>query len=589
MIEDESVRLRDLVDDYYHGLIDVDSYRSERGRLLDALLAVRDESPQPRDDDVTAPQTTRKQRVEAVPFPQPHVDPRQPPAPRAVPARRGLPVLPMASGVVVVLVASLAAWLFWPAGDDSRPSEPMADVPRAEVAIEAPSQLQRGEALVLQFMEQENWNDQRVSTFLFQWDQMTDAEQAQLREAETFRRFVSEVRKRILVDRAVGAPEFRDGMSLSEALSVELELGLSTDRTNIREAVVDQTARIIPAPAPAPAPTETIVAAGAVPAQGDAAETAVAPLPAVVVTSEPEVAEVAVAAPLEPAAREAPAAPEPEDAPQPADAVAAERAEPAEPQESPAAGSATSVAQAASEQPCSVDRLKYRSSTCWDMLDADTKAPVLQVLPGGEFVMGDADDPAASPAQPRIVDEPFAIGMFEITNREYELFCRDVGRRCPVRRWTSDDHPVVDVSWTDAQAYVDWLSTKTGARYRLPTETEWEYAARGGTTTRFPFGDRLMPEDARYDAGIASAGPLPGNDRTTRQNGFRLMHIVGNVREWTADPWRETYVAPPVGNQVVLRGGSYADPAHRLRSAARQGAAIDLADGETGIRVVRDL
>jgi len=94
---------------------------------------------------------------------------------------------------------------------------------------------------------------------------------------------------------------------------------------------------------------------------------------------------------------------------------------------------------------------------------------------------------------------------------------------------------------------------------------------------------RARPADIRL------APRLRRTDRTTRRNGFRLMHMAGNVRELTADPWRENYAAAVEDSSVVVRGGSYADPAERLRSAAREGIARTHSDAQTGFRILRDL
>jgi formylglycine-generating enzyme required for sulfatase activity len=99
----------------------------------------------------------------------------------------------------------------------------------------------------------------------------------------------------------------------------------------------------------------------------------------------------------------------------------------------------------------------------------------------------------------------------------------------------------VDVTWSQAVAYTNWLTESTGAKYRLPTEAEWEYAARAGSTGLYPFGDTVSPAYARFDTGLRSISPLPNDDRTTRSNGYRLWHVAGNVREWTVDVWRERY------------------------------------------------
>ena len=224
------------------------------------------------------------------------------------------------------------------------------------------------------------------------------------------------------------------------------------------------------------------------------------------------------------------------------------------------------------------------------MLAEGEQGPRLLVVPGGEFVMGDAEIEGAGPVSTETIEAPFAIGLSEVSVGEFERFCSTSELvPCPERRWNGDTFPAVDVSWQHAVAYTNWLSEVTGASYRLPTEAEWEYAARAGEAGPYPFGDKLRPTDARFDSGGRSLAPLPLDDRTTRSNGFGLRFVVGNVREWTADPWRPTYDAEPEPGRRAIRGGSYVDPAEALRSAARTSETVEYSDGKTGFRLVRDL
>jgi formylglycine-generating enzyme required for sulfatase activity len=155
---------------------------------------------------------------------------------------------------------------------------------------------------------------------------------------------------------------------------------------------------------------------------------------------------------------------------------------------------------------------------------------------------------------------------------------------------------MTNISWHDALAYTRWLSQSTGAVYRLPSEAEWEYAARAGTTTEYPFneGDKILLSDARFNAD----SPLPVNTRSVNANQFRLRHMLGNVREWVADAWYPNYRGAPVDGSArmrpdrgkrVVRGGAFTDDASRLRSAARMGLPADTRDRLTGFRVVREI
>ncbi|NNM01493.1 MAG: formylglycine-generating enzyme family protein, partial [Gammaproteobacteria bacterium] len=232
-----------------------------------------------------------------------------------------------------------------------------------------------------------------------------------------------------------------------------------------------------------------------------------------------------------------------------------------------------------------------------DRLADGGNGPGLAVLAPGNFTMG-GDRAAEQPARPVTLARGLAISIHETSVAEYRAFCTATGHPCAKALAGADDAPVVNVSWHDARAYAAWLSEATGQRYRLPAEAEWEYAARGGTTTRYPFGDDILPTHARYNYAGNVESPLPRSDQTVNRNRFRLYHMVGNVREWTLDPWSDTHAGAPADGtprtgggdgRYTVRGGSYADGPDGIRSASRAGLAGDSADALTGFRVVREL
>jgi formylglycine-generating enzyme required for sulfatase activity len=227
------------------------------------------------------------------------------------------------------------------------------------------------------------------------------------------------------------------------------------------------------------------------------------------------------------------------------------------------------------------------------------ECPEMVVLPAGSFDMGDTTEsgfPDELPVHRVILAKPFAIGRFEITFAQWDA-CVD-GEGCNGYRpddqgWGRGLQPVINVSWDDATAYVQWLSARTGKTYRLPSEAEWEYAARAGSKTNYPWGDDIEPSQARYDS---DEGPVPVGRYAP--NAFGLYDTVGNVWEWTGDCWSDDYQGAPTDGSArrrdawwhrVLRGGSWAFPARYVRSASRDGEGTGARFEVYGFRVLRSL
>ena len=213
--------------------------------------------------------------------------------------------------------------------------------------------------------------------------------------------------------------------------------------------------------------------------------------------------------------------------------------------------------------------------------DCDT-CPEMVVLPPGDFVMGnDQGDKTQRPARRVEIPNEFAIGRFEVTVAEWRA-CEAAGScpALPAMDAAAADSPVRNVSWEDARQYAAWLSQSTGRAYRLPTEAEWEYAARGGTRTTFAWGDDLGAGlVACRDCGGEWNRDAPGPVGTFEPNALGLFDMHGSVAEWTADCWSGTLENTPSNGrafdrdncrQRVLRGGSWrsTNPAF-LASAAR--------------------
>ena len=227
------------------------------------------------------------------------------------------------------------------------------------------------------------------------------------------------------------------------------------------------------------------------------------------------------------------------------------------------------------ENACDSAQLETRRRNCFDLLSNGENGPLMRVLPAGEFTFGNDGTPAEIPT-------PFAMSVFEVKAAEFRQYCEAAGFPCPAEPWSEDDMPVVDISWHQAVAYSQWLSAETGYNYRLPTDVEWEYAARAGTETPYPYGDRLLPAQARYSSIAEYDSPLPASDRTTMRNEFGLWHVIGNVREWVASD------GSAQGTKIV-RGGSYASNEDELRSASKLEMPANDKDSRTGFRLLREL
>ncbi|MDF4003434.1 formylglycine-generating enzyme family protein [Luteibacter sp. PPL552] len=282
-------------------------------------------------------------------------------------------------------------------------------------------------------------------------------------------------------------------------------------------------------------------------------------------------------------------------------------------------------------------------------VDSTGQAPAMVVVPTGKFLMGSPDgerghDPNEAPVHEVQVDKGFAVGRSAVTIGQFRDFVRASGytpqsqslqggsvydeasgglRDDSAATW-QDDYlgrpgqdrlPVINVSWNDAKAYADWLSQRTGKRYRLPSEAEFEYALRAGTTTRYWWGDgnpankveNLTGANDRSASGRRWSnaftgykdgywGPAPV--MSFSPNPFGLYDMGGNVSEWVADCWHDNYIRAPRDTQAwvnpgcgrrVIRGGSWGSAPDMVRSAYRQGASADLRNARVGFRVVREL
>ena len=233
--------------------------------------------------------------------------------------------------------------------------------------------------------------------------------------------------------------------------------------------------------------------------------------------------------------------------------------------------------------------------------------PELVVVPLGSYEMGSPPGETGrygneGPVHRVTLSAPFAVGVYEVTFSEWDACRRGGGcsRNPGDRGWGRGDRPVIEVSWEDAQEYVGWLSGETGMEYRLLSESEWEYVARGGTGSRYWWGDEVGGNRANCsgcgsrwdDKRTAPVGSFPSN-------GYGLHEVHGNVWEWVEDCWHGSYRGAPSDGAAwtpvvdcshrVLRGGSWVNKPIFLRSANRSGRVPGSRNDSVGFRIARTL
>ena len=244
--------------------------------------------------------------------------------------------------------------------------------------------------------------------------------------------------------------------------------------------------------------------------------------------------------------------------------------------------------------------------TFTDALGSGGEGPRMVVLPAGAFRMGcvtgrDCDDDER-PVHEVTIPQPFALSVYEVTFADWEA-CTNAGGcnryRSDDRGWGRGNRPVINVNWEDAQSYTSWLSRETAAVYRLPSESEWEYAARGGTATRYSWGNEIGANRANCrGCGSQGAGARTAPVGSFAANPWGLHDMHGNAWEWVEDCWNGSYGGAPSDGSAwlrgdcakrVLRGGSWIDVPGDLRSASRYWGAPGDRLSYDGFRVARTL
>jgi formylglycine-generating enzyme required for sulfatase activity len=231
--------------------------------------------------------------------------------------------------------------------------------------------------------------------------------------------------------------------------------------------------------------------------------------------------------------------------------------------------------------------------------DCTSGCPHMIVLPAGRFMMGSEEgigDNEERPHHEVVIEKPFAVGKYEVTFAEWDTCVAAGGCTRYLDTWGRGARPVTGIAWDDAKRYVAWLSRLSGKNYRLLSEAEWEYAARGGTATLYSFGDdEAVLDGYAWYATNSNSSTHPVGEKKPNLFGLHDMH--GNVSEWVEDIWHDSYVGAPSdgsawadhGTLRVIRGGSWLDDPDFLRSANRHGANVDSRFWNGGFRIGRTL
>jgi formylglycine-generating enzyme required for sulfatase activity len=254
-----------------------------------------------------------------------------------------------------------------------------------------------------------------------------------------------------------------------------------------------------------------------------------------------------------------------------------------------------------------------------DPMQIGGTSPELAIIPAGLFEMGSNEDEFGHfkeeyPQHYIQIRKPFAIGRYAITANDFKKFQEDTEwHQRPELLWAKENYPLMNIRLADMKLYLQWLSQQTGEIYRLPTEVEWEYAARAGTNTAFHFGETVSCKEVHFDSTapyeearqkkkwfwplcFPMPKAIPVGSKPANRWGLHEVH--GNVWEYTSSHWKNSHLnANRDGSEnntssnpwYVTKGGSWFDPAILSRSAARKKRLDDEMDTNLGFRVLREL
>jgi formylglycine-generating enzyme required for sulfatase activity len=619
--------LRGLAKAHSDNLVDRKHYIRERRRLIDEIVAGQAELvPYSQTSPTTTPDSDRTFSDGETSVELPHADHLN--DAKAAKAADGKSNRGFIFACIVLVVAVIAgAWFKYRAAPQIEIAEqsPADELPRT-----AASSTNRAVEILSRFIEQNRWGNEQIVEFQTQWTASKSTERTSAAATSGVHRAIDLIAQKYLGENALSTLSSSQEPRIKQRRLLDLGFALSPGNERIKRLdaewhianeelekntrSVDQNviAELSNSEASSTAPTvalpESLELATEIPLENDSPdEIAISDEPTVT-DSDPEKAKTEAIdnmAEIEPKSDGSEILPaEPKDEPTsdalavnaPISSKAADESTLASTAELPP--SATGKRTAAMKEPlgCRASLAKVRRPYCRDSLAEDTPGPALAVLPNGTFNMGGIRR-EEQPMRAITIGRPFAVSIFEISHHEFAQFCTAMAITCPPQPWSDPNLPMVNVTWEMASEYTQWLSNKTGAKYRLPTESEWEYAARAGTTTVYPFGDEILPTHARFSFRATESSPLANDNRSINRNNFRLYHMVGNVQEWVQDGWEDSYLNAPSDSRArlrnsakrVVRGGSYLGGPDKVRSASRTFLQADASNSITGFRIVREV
>ena len=225
--------------------------------------------------------------------------------------------------------------------------------------------------------------------------------------------------------------------------------------------------------------------------------------------------------------------------------------------------------------------------------------PEMVFVEGGSFMMGNKEGESDEQPVHEVIIDDFYIGKYEVKSADFQKFVQEEGINQPTMPpWHTPLHPAIYVTWRQARDYCEWLSEKTGKNFRLPTEAEWEYAAKGGQKSKKDYmyaGSNMIDEVCVYSGNAAGGAALVGSKEP---NELGIYDMSGNVWEWCYDRYNKNYYknspkknpkGPDSGKWRIVRGGSWDNVAHKTRITYRNSNIPTNGGFVDGFRIVREV